>query len=71
MAINMKNLIPLANYNDVYSHPTVGALRQLRFRNRDNKEFLSKVFKNINKRVYVDIAGLEAWIAEMNGCDVA
>ena len=56
------DLIPLSRWNDYYSYPTTGALRQLVFYN--NNDFKNKVLRYIGKRIYIKVSAFNEWIEE-------
>ena len=56
----LKNLIPVSRFNDYYKYPTVGAIRQYIFNNRDN--FRNLVIIYCGNRQYVDVLALVQWL---------
>lgn len=65
----LDDLIPVSEFNKHYSFPTIGAIRQLIFKNTD--DFNTKVIRKISKRLYIKVSALEQWIDETNGGQVA
>lgn len=57
---NNLDLIPVSKWNDYYQFPSVGAIRQLIFYNRNN--FNSKVTRRIGKRIYIKVSNFLEWI---------
>lgn len=57
-------LIPVSEFNNFYTYPSVGALRQLIFYNTDN--FVKKVIRKIGKRLYVKVPAFFEWVEETN-----
>ncbi len=51
--------IPLSKWNDYFTFPSAGALRQYRFYNTDN---FNSVVRAIGKRLYIDVAAFENWV---------
>ena len=54
------DLIPLSRWNDYYSYPTIGALRQLAFYNIE--DFRNRVIRLIAKRMYIKVSAFKEWI---------
>lgn len=59
-----QQLIPLSRWNDYYDYPSVNALRQLVFFNRDS--FIEEVTRRIGKRIYISVPDFFAWV-DKNG----
>lgn len=57
-------LIPVSEFNNFYTYPSVGALRQLIFYNTDN--FVDKVIRRIGKRLYIKAPAFFEWVEETN-----
>jgi len=53
-------LVPLSKFNKYYAYPTIGALRQFRFKNTNN--FNNKVIKRIQGRLYINVSNLFEWM---------
>ena len=51
-------LIPLSKWNDYHEWPTVAAIRQYRFFNRDN---FNRCVKKLGRRVLIDEADFFDW----------
>lgn len=58
--IKHQDLIPLSKWNDYYDYPSVNALRQLVFYNRNN--FIDAVVRRIGKRMYISVPDFFAWV---------
>ena len=54
------DLIPLSRWNDYYSYPTIGALRQLAFYNKE--DFRNRVIRLIGKRMYIKVSAFKEWV---------
>lgn len=59
---NFSDLIPVSKWNEKFSYPTVGSIRQLIFYNTDN--FNEKVIRKIGKRLYIKVSEFWSWIEE-------
>ena len=59
-----QDLIPLSRWNDYYDFPSVNALRQLVFYNRNN--FIDTVTRRIGKRIYISVPNFFTWV-DSNG----
>lgn len=55
------DLIPISRWNDYYPFPSVGALRQLLFYNKN--EF-SKVTRKIGNRIYIKVSDFFNWVEQ-------
>ena len=60
-----QDLIPISKWNDFYAYPTVGALRQLVFYDRNN--FCNKVVRRIGKRMYIKVSAFNEWVESNQG----
>lgn len=60
----LNDLIPLSKFNEFYTFPTVGALRQMMFRKKNGIE---KIRRTIGTRVYISISAFDEWVKEQNG----
>lgn len=58
--LNNLDFIPVSKWNDYYQFPSVGAIRQLIFYNRN--DFNSKVIRRIGKRIYIKVSNFIDWI---------
>ena len=56
-----EELIPLSEWNNYYSFPSVGALRQLVFY---NKAGFNKVVRKISGRLYIKVSDFNQWVEE-------
>lgn len=61
--LNLANekLIPLSRWNNFHPYPTVGALRQLIFRNKNE---IGKVLVRMGGRLYIIESVFFQWVAE-------
>ena len=57
-------LIPLSEWNNYYTYPTQGSLRQLVF--RENSNGFNKVLRRIGKRIYIKTSEFFKWVEETN-----
>jgi len=62
MAQHHQDLIPVSKWNNYYDYPTVGALRQLIFYDKDS--FKDRVIRRINKRLYIKASEFFMWVEE-------
>ena len=53
-------LVPVSKFNDYIDYPTVGAIRQLIFYNKD--KFKDIVVRYIGKRQYISVPDFYKWI---------
>lgn len=60
----MNDLVPLSKWNEHFSAPSVGAIRQYIF--YEEKYNFKNVFKRIGKRIYISISAFNEWIKEQN-----
>ena len=60
--MNKQTLIPLSKWNAYYDYPTVLALRQLVFYNKD--KFVETVIRRIGNRMYIDTDAFFKWVEE-------
>ena len=59
-----QKLIPLSRWNDYYDFPSVGALRQLVFSNKNS--FVDEVTRRICNRIYISVPDFFSWV-DKNG----
>lgn len=66
---NFSDLIPVSKWNEKFSYPTVGSIRQLIFYNTDN--FNERVIRKIGNRLYIKVSEFWAWVEETNNKSIA
>ena len=64
ISYGMLDIVPVSKWNEVEPYPTVGAIRQLIFKNAKN--FNSAVIRVVNGRKYICVSAFKQWIADTN-----
>lgn len=62
------DLIPVSKWNEHFTYPTVGAIRQFIFYNTDH--FNTRVIRKMGKRLYIKVSAFNEWV-ESNNKEVA
>ena len=60
----MSDLVPVSKWNDYFSYPTNGALRQLIF--YAERYNFKNVVKKLGNRLYISISAFNKWVEEQN-----
>ena len=58
------DIVPVSKWNEHFEYPTVKAIRQWIFRNKDN--FNQKVIREIGNKQYIKMSAFKDWIEEIN-----
>lgn len=56
------DLVPVSKWNEHFTYPSVGAIRQFIFYNTD--DFNSRVIRKMGKRLYINVSAFYKWVEE-------
>ena len=55
-----QDLIPVSKWNEHFTYPSVGAIRQLIFYNTNN--FNNHVIRKLGNRLYIKVSAFNEWV---------
>lgn len=62
------DLVPVSKWNEHFTYPSVGAIRQYVFFNTN--DFNSRVIRKMGKRLYIKVSAFNEWV-ESNNKEIA